>query len=400
LKFYSLFCSVQLSVVILNYNVRYFLEQCLLSVVRAMEGIDGEIIVVDNASPDGSVEMVRRHFPQATLIANTENSGFPKGNNLGVAQAKGEYLCILNPDTVVAEDTFRKALGFAGSKKNLGILGVRLIDGAGRFLPESKRGVPTPFVAFTKIAGWHKFGGFFNRYYAGHLGEGGSGKVDVLVGAFMLMKAETYRAAGGFDENCFMYSDDIDLSYTVLKSGKENYYFGGAAIIHYKGESTAKDAAYLNRFREAMDYFYRKHFRRSPVFDAMMKAGALLFAAIKKNQSPKPVRPKAYLLFSNDEELRSGIEKKVGNPVSILPANNISDVEIAPGTQVFFDSSQLSYGEIIQTMQTRKTQRLTFRIAYPDQGFFIGSDSPDDRGQAVIFAGGTDQSGGIQADRR
>jgi len=377
---------VQLSVVILNYNVRYFLEQCLLSVSRAMDGVDGEIIVVDNASPDDSVEMVRRNFPHVTLIANPENSGFPKGNNIGVARAKGEFLCILNPDTVVAEDTFRNALAFAKSKENLGIMGVRLIDGAGHFLPESKRGVPTPFVAFTKIAGWYKFSKFFNRYYAGHLTSNESGKVDVLVGAFMLMRTEIYRAAGGFDENCFMYSDDIDLSYTVLKSGKENYYFAGTSVIHYKGESTVKDAAYLDRFRQAMDFFYRKHFRRSAIFDMMMKTGALLFASVKKNKRAKVVRPKAFVLFSSDEKLRQDIENQVGQPVSRWAVTGVTDMAIHPETQVFFDSSQLSYAEIIQTMKTRENQRLTFRVVHPERGFYIGSDSPDDRGQVVVFA--------------
>ena len=211
---------MQLSVIILNYNVRYFLELCVQSVQSALTNIDSEIIVIDNNSNDGSCEMMKSNFPNIKLIQNKENVGFSKGNNIGVDQAKGDYICILNPDTVVAEDTFVKVLAFAERQKNLGIVGCRFIDGAGNFLPECKRGVPTPWVAFTKIAGLYKIfprSGFFGKYYAQHLSDKQNGKVDIIVGAFMLMKRELYLELEGFDEDCFMYSDDIDLSYRALK---------------------------------------------------------------------------------------------------------------------------------------------------------------------------------------
>ncbi|MDP2159659.1 MAG: glycosyltransferase family 2 protein, partial [Flavobacterium sp.] len=251
---------MQLSVIILNYNVRYFLEQCVLSVQAALQHIDGEIIVIDNNSSDDSCQMMKTRFPHIKLIENKENTGFPKGNNIGVAQAKGEYLCILNPDTVVAEDTFTKLLNLQPATLNpqLGILGCKLIDGTGNFLPESKRSIPTTWVAFTKIFGLYKFFPkvrLFNKYYAQHLTENQSGNVEILVGAFMLMKRDLYNEVGGFDENCFMYSDDIDLSYMVLKRNKTNYYFAETTVIHYKGESTVKDETYMKRFQEAMDYF-------------------------------------------------------------------------------------------------------------------------------------------------
>ena len=214
---------MQLSVIILNYNVRCFLELCVLSVQNAIQNIEAEIIVIDNNSPDDSCEMMKQRFPNVKLIENKENSGFPKGNNIGVAIAQGEYICILNPDTVVAEDTFTKVLAFAKKQKDIGIVGVKLIDGMGNFLPESKRGIPTPFVAFTKITGLYKiFPKTFGKYYAQHLSENETGKAEILVGAFMLMKRELYNEIGGFDENCFMYSDDIDLSYSALEKGKTN----------------------------------------------------------------------------------------------------------------------------------------------------------------------------------
>jgi GT2 family glycosyltransferase len=202
-------CPMQLSVIILNYNVRYFLELCVLSVESALKTIDSEIIVVDNNSSDDSCEMMKIRFPNIKLIQNNQNVGFPKGNNIGVAEAKGEYVCILNPDTVVAEDTFEKVLAFAKNQTDLGIIGVKLIDGTGNFLPESKRGIPTPWVAFTKIASLYKLfpkSNRCNKYYAQHLAENQTGKVDILVGAFMFLKKELYNEVGGFDEDCFMYS--------------------------------------------------------------------------------------------------------------------------------------------------------------------------------------------------
>src|SRR5690606_21239477 len=173
---------MQLSVLILNYNVRYFLEQCLWSVQKALEGIDSEIIVVDNDSKDDSCEMVKQFFPDVILIENKENTGFPKGNNIGVFKAKGKYLCILNPDTIVSEDTFTKLLDFTQTKENLGIVGCKLIDGTGAFLPESKRNIPTPKVSLLKMLGQSK------NYYAHHLSEDEIGKAAIFVGAFMFVE--------------------------------------------------------------------------------------------------------------------------------------------------------------------------------------------------------------------
>jgi GT2 family glycosyltransferase len=181
---------MQLSVIILNYNVRYFLEQCVLSVQDAISDLDAEIIVIDNNSTDDSCLMMQHRFPEIKLIQNKENFGFPKGNNIGVEHAKGKYICILNPDTVVAEDTFTAILAFAERQINLGIIGCKLMDGTGSFLPESKRGIPTPWVAFTKIFGLYKIfpkSRFFNQYYAQHLDENETGEVEILVGAFMLI---------------------------------------------------------------------------------------------------------------------------------------------------------------------------------------------------------------------
>lgn len=384
---------MQLSVIILNYNVRYFLEQCVLSVQKALEGIDGEIIVVDNNSPDDSCVMMKQRFPDITLIESKENSGFPKGNNIGVAAAKGEYICILNPDTVVAEDTFKKVLQFAEGKPDMGITGVKLVDGRGNFLPESKRGVPTPWVAFTKIAGLYKFfpkSSVFNKYYAQHITQNETGVVDILVGAFMIMKRELYLQAGGFDEGCFMYSDDIDLSYTIQQTGKVNYYFHETTVIHYKGESTVKDGTYMKRFREAMQFFYKKHFRSSPVFDLFMRVGTLFFAVVKRSRKGEVVVPQEYVLFSSDESLRIALEDSLEKKVMryAKPDEKLLNSQSFSGygqVEVIFDNNSVDFFEIIKFMEKFSQSGLTFKIRPEGSRFIIGSNDSNDRGQVITI---------------
>lgn len=372
---------MQLSVIILNYNVRYFLEQCVLSVQKALEGIDGEIIVIDNASSDDSCEMMKTKFPHIKLIENQDNLGFPKGNNIGVAQAKGEYICILNPDTVVAEDTFLKILNTKNWQLNTGIIGCKLIDGAGNFLPESKRGVPTPWVAFTKIFGLYKISNYFGKYYAQHLSENESGTVDILVGAFMVMKRELYLQVGGFDENCFMYSDDIDLSYLVLKAGKSNYYFHETSVIHYKGESTVRDGTYMKRFREAMQFFYKKHFKKSWFFDVMMQAGSVVFSILKKNQQKNEVRNIDEYIFFTKENLKLELSKKT----TYLSDFNHFEHQPQKNIEIIFDTTSFSFTEIITFMQLNKTKNISFKNYILSSNYLIGSNNSNDRGQIRLL---------------
>ena len=375
---------MQLSVIILNYNVRYFLEQCVLSVQKALEHIDGEIIVIDNASSDDSCEMMKTKFPQIKLIENKDNLGFPKGNNIGVAQANGEYICILNPDTVVAEETFLKILNTENWTLNTGIIGCRLIDGAGNFLPESKRGVPTPWVAFTKIFGLYKVfpkTNLFNKYYAQHITENESGNVDILVGAFMMMKRDLYLEVGGFDENCFMYSDDIDLSYLVLKTGRKNYYYHETSVIHYKGESTVRDGTYMKRFREAMQFFYKKHFKKSFIFDVMMQIGSFAFSLLKKNQQKNNVRTiDEYIVFS-----KANLELELSKKVTYLSDFNHFVNQPQKSIEIIFDTTTFSFTEIITFMQLNKTNNLSFKNYIASSKFLIGSNNSNDRGQIILL---------------
>lgn len=277
---------MRLSVVIVNYNVRAFLEQALLSVRKAMQGIAGEVWVVDNHSVDDSVRMVREKFPEVRLIANTNNPGFAVANNQAIRQSKGEYVLLLNPDTLVEEDTFHKCLAFMDAHPEAGALGVKLIDGSGKFLPESKRGFPSPWVALCKTVGLSAVfpkSRLFNGYYLGHLGENDTNPVDVLAGCFMFMRRAALDKAGLLDEAFFMYGEDIDLSYRIIQAGYKNYYFPETKIIHYKGESTKKGSLnYVRTFYQAMIIFTRKHFtgRRAGLFIRMLQAAIWLRAGL------------------------------------------------------------------------------------------------------------------------
>ena len=267
---------MKLSVVIVNYNVKYFLEQCLYAVRKASEGIKVEVFVVDNNSVDGSVKMVREKFPEVNVIENKENTGFSKANNQAILKSSGEYVLLLNPDTVIEDDTFSKCLGFMDAHPDAGGLGVKMIDGKGNFLPESKRGLPTPSVAFYKIFGLSKFfpkSRIFSKYHLGYLDKDEVNPVEILSGAFMLMRKSVLDKTGLLDETFFMYGEDIDLSYRILKAGYKNYYFPETRIIHYKGESTKKGSInYVIMFYNAMIIFARKHFtsKKARMFSSLI----------------------------------------------------------------------------------------------------------------------------------
>ncbi|MCQ2285432.1 MAG: glycosyltransferase family 2 protein [Bacteroidales bacterium] len=255
---------MKLSIVIVNYNVEFFLEQCLLSVEKAIRNISAEVFVVDNNSTDGSLQMLARKFPWVKVMANKENVGFARANNQAIKVAQGEYVLLLNPDTVVQEDTFEKSLLFMDEHPDGGGLGVKMVNGKGDFLPESKRGLPVPSVAFYKIFGLSKFfpkSKKFGTYHLTYLDNDQVHSVEVLSGAFMLMRKTVLDDIGGLDEDYFMYGEDIDLSYMILQKGFKNYYFPHTQIIHYKGESTKKGSLnYVLVFYRAMQIFAKKHF--------------------------------------------------------------------------------------------------------------------------------------------
>lgn len=268
---------MKLSIVIVNYNVAYFLEHCLYSVRNACKNIEAEVFVVDNNSVDNSLAMLKEKFPEVILIANKNNLGFSKANNQAMRLSKGEYILLLNPDTVVEEDTFEKCIEFMDSHPEAGGLGVKMIDGGGKFLPESKRGFPSVWVSFCKMSGLIKLFPHSKKYagyYMGHLPDDEINEVDILAGAYMLMRKECLDKIGLLDEEYFMYGEDIDLSYRITKGGYKNYYFPKARIIHYKGESTKKASLnYVYTFYNAMAIFAKKHLssRQTKLFSIIIK---------------------------------------------------------------------------------------------------------------------------------
>jgi GT2 family glycosyltransferase len=277
---------MELSVIIVSYNVRYFLEQCLLSVQKASENIECEIFVVDNNSADGSCSMISGKFPEVKLIMNNKNRGFAAANNQALKIASGRYILLLNPDTLVEETTFTSCIKFMDEHPEAGATGVRMINGKGKFLPESKRAFPGPRTAFFKIFGLsHLFpkSEFFNNYYLGHLDQLKTSKADVITGAFMFLRREAVLKTGLLDEDFFMYGEDIDYSYRLIKAGYTNYYYPETRIIHYKGESTKKgDLNAFVHFYRAMTIFVKKHLSNgnSKAFFSAVRAAVLFRAAL------------------------------------------------------------------------------------------------------------------------
>ena len=264
---------MKLSVVIVSYNVRLYLEQCLQSVQRALEGTEGEVFVVDNHSDDDSVKTVREHYPWVRQIENQENLGFSKANNLAIRQAQGDYVLLLNPDTVVAEDTFQKSLKFMDEHPKAGGAGVMMCYEDGSKAPESRRALPTPWVAALKMMGFTK------RYYMSHLPWDQPCQIEVVSGAFCLLRHEALKTVGLLDEDFFMYGEDIDLSYRLLKGGWENWYLP-YPIVHYKGRSTQKsDYRYVHIFYQAMLIFFRKHYSHLSFFFTVPVKIAIYFRA-------------------------------------------------------------------------------------------------------------------------
>ena len=275
---------MELSVVIVNYRVKYLLEQTLRSVEQAMQDMTGEVIVVDNLSGDDSIAFSRERHPGVTFIENQENVGFARANNQAIMQARGEFTLILNPDTIITPQCLQEDIAWMRSHPKCGAIGARMMDGNGVFLPESKRAFPTPWVSFCKIFGLSKLfprSPWFAKYHLRYLSDLEPQCIDILSGAYMFCRTDVLQQLGGFDEDFFMYGEDIDLSYRIVKAGYENWFLP-TPMIHYKGESTKKDSMrYVRIFYDAMLIFYRKHFPRfNLIFYPFVKLGVVVRAGM------------------------------------------------------------------------------------------------------------------------
>lgn len=339
---------MELSIIIVNYNVKYFLEQCLHSVYSAIGSINAEVWVVDNDSTDDSYQYIHQKYPQVQFIINSTNQGFSKANNQALAKANGEFILFLNPDTIIAEDTLSATINFLRSTKNAGALGIRMIDGTGHYLKESKRGFPTPWVSFCKMSGLTSLfpsSAFFSKYYLGNLPPNQNHPVEALSGAFMLVKKDILDKTGGFDERFFMYAEDIDLSFRIYKAGYQNYYFSDSSIIHFKGESTTKDRRYIKLFYKAMSQFVQKHYSglSTKLLSAVLQAGigiraiaAGLFAS--KEPDSSITSPELFSLIG-DEQCTKQLSKRI---------------ETKPDTEnrIYCTGKQFTYKLAIQKIET------------------------------------------------
>ncbi len=358
---------MDITVVIVNYRVKLFLEQTLRSVEEATQGLDAEVIVVDNNSGDDSIDFVRQRFPQVTFIENTDNVGFARANNQAVMRAAGLFTLILNPDTIISRPCIEQCIEWMRGHERCGAIGVRMVDGNGVFLPESKRAFPTPWVSFCKIFGLSALfprSRWFARYHLRYLDDRQPHRIDILAGAFMLCRTTLLQQVGGFDEDFFMYGEDIDLSYRMVLAGYENWFLP-VEIIHYKGESTKKDSMrYVRVFYEAMLIFYRKHYpRMGVVFYPIVKLGVLVrasMAALKrllkwpKRRAGGAHAAHARWVVLSDDPARVATAAGISTYGTSLPADGAASVLIDDGTH--------DYDAIIGIIASGSRKGLDFHI--------------------------------------
>ncbi|MBP6430248.1 MAG: glycosyltransferase family 2 protein [Ferruginibacter sp.] len=399
---------MQLSVIIVNYNVKHFLEQCLQSVLLATKNITSEIFVVDNNSTDGSKTYFENNFTQVQFIWLNENVGFAKANNIAVAKATGEYILFLNPDTIIAEDCLEKVIAFAKSTEAVGAVGVKMIDGSGRFLKESKRAFPSPSISLFKILGLATLfptSSTFAKYHLGHLSSNQIHEVDVLAGAFMLIPQTILNKVGSFDEDFFMYGEDVDLSYRIQKAGYKNYYFAQTTIIHFKGESTKKGSLnYVRLFYKAMNQFVHKHYKgtNAAFFTFLINTGIHLRAAVAavssifKINKESSLKNKANLVVSDEKNYNAVVDILTQHNETVLgrvnvfsndTRNTISDINniqslLKNDTAIIFCQNHLSIGKIIEWVE-QLPKEIVKRFYLAETKSIVSSHNKDNRGDSI-----------------
>jgi len=386
-----------LSIIIVNYNVKHFLEQCLYSVQKAIEGISAEVVVVDNQSADGSIEYLQPKFPNVVFIKNQQNEGFARACNRGLAGTTGAFVLFLNPDTIIAENTLSVCLRFLNNNRDCGAAGVKMIDGSGGFLKESKRSFPSPGTSLFKLLGLAALfprSKVFARYYLGHLNENEDHEVDVLAGAFMMVRRTVLEKTGSFDERFFMYGEDIDLSYRIQKAGFKNYYLAQTTIIHFKGESTLRESlAYIKRFYEAMNLFVKKHYsgRRALLFRILVQTGiwgrALVAAAFRMVRRLLPKKEcgaageRTRLIYVASEAERQEVESFLSSglpfePVGCSPSFNDLDAALRQtgAHHVLLVAGGISYKDIIAYTASQE-QTVKYFHAYKSSSMVCSNNS-------------------------
>ena len=350
---------MKLSIVIVSYNAPKHLEICLDSCQEALKNFEGEIIVVDNNSSEIDFLSLKKNYPNVNYLLQTENLGFAKANNIGVENALGDYLLILNPDTIIPEDIFPKLIDFHQSKEKIGLVGVRLIDTNGNFHPESKRNIPTAKNSFSKL--FKRFNSsIVNNYYKLEVGEFETAPCEILVGAFIFTTKQIYKEIGGFDARYFMYGEDIDISYSAELAGYTNYYVGDITVLHYKGESTKRDKKYFEIFFEAMMIFLSKYYKKNWINYQVLRSGIALkylISIIKFN-------------FSNESNrIKVEVNKNELNWI-----NQLSELKNQSKQNIVLDAERFSYKEILSTISQYNSSNTSFYIHPKNKNYVIGDD--------------------------
>lgn len=389
---------MDLSVVIVNYNVKYFLMQCLRSLQSATNNISSEIFVVDNASSDGSIEYLQPRFPGVTFIQNKENLGFAKANNIAIQMSKGKYVLLLNPDTIVGNDSIAKCIELMTNYPDAGGAGVYMMNTNGTFAFESRRGFPSPLTSLFKITGLcnlFPYSRLFGKYYLRYLDKDKINRIDVISGAFMFLRKEALDKAGLLDEDFFMYGEDIDLSYRISKAGYRNYYVPGP-ILHYKGESTKKDSyRYIQIFYNAMLIFFRKHFPHYTVlFSFPIKSAIYIRASaahinriIRKIKSITGLKKRQntplFLIFGSEstvKDLRWICHKnELAGKHNYIIANESTNGNKFPilqsakprYTHIVYDEKVFSYSYILKCLSTSSRKGIEIGIYSPNEKILV-----------------------------
>ena len=391
---------MKLSVVIVNYNVSHYLLQCVDSLSHALRGTDSEVIVVDNHSRDNSVTLLRQYHPEVRIVENLHNLGFAKANNIAIRQSRGEYVLLLNPDTIVSESVVKGVISFLDSHPEAGSAGVRMLNADGTVAPESRRGVPTPMTAFYKLSGL--CGMFpnsrrFGRYYLGHLPWDSPQQIEVVSGAFCMLRTSVLKKVGLLDEDYFMYGEDIDLSYRILKSGATNWYVP-ETILHYKGESTHKSSfRYVHVFYQAMHIFFRKHFSHLGLFISIPIKTAIIVKASSALLLMLTERMRMSLGFARrNNGLTAGpmlcvgsdsmvatcreISNKHGLEATLCIGSGLSEVsyyvdrlsdETGKALTVVFDPEKFDYGSMLSFVSDNHMRNISLGVFQPSTSSII-----------------------------
>jgi GT2 family glycosyltransferase len=394
---------MKLSVVIVNYNVKHYLEQCLRSVLSATSDIESEIYVVDNNSHDHSLEYLEPRFPQVKFVASSCNLGFARANNYAIRKSIGEYVLLLNPDTFVGEDVLKCCVAFMDAHADAGGVGVRMMHPDGSDAMESRRGIPSPMTAFYKMIGLcrrfphsHRFA----HYYMGNLSWEKPGRIEILSGAFCLLRRKALNEVGLLDEDFFMYGEDIDLSYRLIKGGWQNWYLP-LRILHYKGESTEKSSfRYVHVFYGAMLIFFRKHYsgfsfllsvpiKLAIYVKALIALCSMLFSMARRSlgfysldniKNNEDARTAEYVFIGNEttaEQCRTIADANCLNATFISITDYLKDKKAyhknacAGKTYIIYDMSLFTYREILIIFAELANDNVLIGTFHPSSGVVI-----------------------------